>query len=133
MPRLARAFGGAVIALLAATSFADASTPAYVERAGFQTYLQRPSTLPFSVDGDLAGEHLRWRDWGAPESTARGTIYERAGYPSYGSATAPGTIVLSRLQRCNGARYYTRYTIHASGRLPFTPRSGVLYTPCSRG
>lgn len=136
MPKPTRAAIAALAALVAGAAMApvaDARTPTYVERGGFNTYLQHPTTLTFSVDGDLAGLRLRWTHWGASTATARGSVYEREGYPTYGSKTVPGTIVLSALRRCGAASYYTRYTIHAIGPLPFRPPSNRLLTPCDAG
>ena len=136
LPLLCRAPLAPLVALMLVfllASGAGAAVATYVERGGFDTYLQHPRTLSFSVDGDLVGEHLRWRRWGTPRAIARGTIYERVGYPSYTTIHVRGTITLTALRSCHGARYYTRYAIQASGRLLFRPVSSRLLTPCDGG
>ncbi len=112
------------------TAHRRATHRTYVERGGFDIYLRHPATLGFSVDGDAVGEHLRWDGWGQPRSIAHGIIDERD-YPSNRRVRVRGTIVVSRLQSCRGARYYTREAVHATGHLPFRIRSSSLHTPCN--
>jgi hypothetical protein len=136
LPHLRSAILAASVAVMLVFALAGAALAAvatYVERGGFNTSLQHPRTLSFSVDGDLVGEHLRWRHWGGPRATAKGTIYERTGYPSYATVHIPGTITLTALRTCDGAHYYTRYAVHASGKLLFRPVGSRLLTPCNGG
>ena len=106
-------------------------TPTYVERGGANTYLRQPRTLPFSVDGDLVGVHLSWRHWGGSVAIAHGNVYERGGYPSYGTRTVPGTVVLDHVRACDDARYYTRARIYPARPQLFRAPATALTTPCS--
>jgi hypothetical protein len=135
--RLLRSAGIALAAaftlILSVAAIARASTPTYVELGGFETYLQHPSLLSFSVDGDLEGVRLRWSHWGAGFTIAHGSIYEREGYPTYSSTTVSGAIKLDHVRWCAGARYYTRAVFYPHAPLPFRAGPIRLFTPCNGG
>ena len=79
----------AIFALQAPPTRAAGQAQTYVERGGFDTYLQHPKTLPFSVDGDLIGKNLRWTNSGSPRSTARGVITSVRGTRPIARSTSP--------------------------------------------
>lgn len=91
-------------------------------------FAAHPTTLSFSVGGDLVAGGLRWTGWGEASADGTGTFAFR---DSGGAVTrVRGTVSLSGLMRCRGRRYYTRAVVHASGG-PFTPRGPIGFSsPC---
>ncbi len=129
IPRIAiLAIGAAYIVVAPAAALGGT----YVERGGVDVYLQHPSTLVFSVDGDAEAEELHWSGWGAPRAVAQGIIDER-NYPSNSRVRVPGTLTLTDLHSCRGNRYYVHGVVSARGHLPFSPNPLRFYTPCSGG
>jgi hypothetical protein len=45
-----------------------------VQQDGARYWTARPTTISFSVDGDLLGEHLHWSHWGAATTIATAVI-----------------------------------------------------------
>ena len=89
----------------------------------------RPSELAFSVNRDLVATGLRWRDWGKPTATADATfVFDQA--PHTGKSTVPGKLLVSRLERCGQASYYTVTRFEFDEQPPFRPQAPPLRTPC---
>jgi hypothetical protein len=125
------ALTAALALILLVAAIARAAAPPYVERGGVAMYLQHPSLLSFSVDGNLEGLHLRWSHWDAGFTIAHGSIYEREGYPLYSSTTVSGAIKLDHVRWCDDARYYTRAVFYPYAPLPFRAGPIRLPTPCN--
>ena len=89
----------------------------------------RPSELAFSINRDLVASDLRWQGWGQPTASASATfVFDQA--PHTGKSTVPGRLVVSRLERCKGASYYTATRFEFDEQPPFEPRPPPLRTPC---
>jgi hypothetical protein len=89
----------------------------------------RPSELAFSVNRDLVATGLRWENWGEPTATATATfVFDQA--PHTGKSTIQGRLLVSRLERCQGASYYTVTRFEFDEEPPFQPRTPPLRTPC---
>jgi hypothetical protein len=89
----------------------------------------RPSELSFSVNRDLVATDLRWQGWGEPTATADATfVFDQA--PHTGKSTVPGKLLVSRLERCGAASYYTVTRFEFDEQPPFQPQAPPLRTPC---
>ena len=89
----------------------------------------RPSELSFSVNRDLVATGLRWQGWGTPTATADATfVFDQA--PHTGKSTVPGKLLVTRLERCGAASYYTATRFEFDEQPPFRPQAPPLRTPC---
>jgi hypothetical protein len=93
------------------------------------SYLIKPATYRFSVDGDLVARSLDWHGWGEAKATAFGTLVER---PASGLLdTFSGSVTASAPRICRGARYYTEVFAHLPPQADFVPTEPTkLTTPC---
>src|ERR1044072_2703451 len=66
---------------------------------------RHPSTFDFSVNGDLAGEKLRWSGWGPKGATARGLFVESPRPAGSPGVALRGTLRLSAIVTCPDGRY----------------------------
>jgi hypothetical protein len=113
------------------TQTTPAPSPAFVSEnaATAGPYVSSPTTLSFSVNGDLEAEHVTWSDWGQRVAIGSGTFLYRS-YPSNAVAAIPGTVTLSESMTCGGKLYYSAAVVDAPGG-PFTPASPTKFrTPC---
>jgi hypothetical protein len=93
------------------------------------SYLVKPATYSFSVDGDLTGRSLDWHSWGEARATAFGTLVER---PASGLRDSfSGSVTASAPRACKGATYYTEVFPHLPVQADFVPTEPTkLTTPC---
>jgi hypothetical protein len=89
----------------------------------------QPSEFSFAADGDLVGQDLQWSGWGSPTATAMGTLIERK-TPSLQTVPLRGSVTVSGLTDCNGAKYYTRVKATVPASAPFQPTAVTLGSPC---
>ena len=89
----------------------------------------RPSEIAFSVNRDLVASELAWEDWGKPTASATATfVFDQA--PHTSKSSVPGKLVVSGLERCGGAAYYTSTRFEFEEEPPFQPQVPPLSTPC---
>jgi hypothetical protein len=89
-----------------------------------------PESFAFSVNQDLVGSDLQWRDWGEQSAAASGDFLVRA-YPSTQQVDVPGTMLVTRLVQCRGTGYYTHADVSLPADIPFDPPDEYeLQTPC---
>ncbi|HKP89328.1 MAG TPA: hypothetical protein VJT75_05080 [Thermoleophilaceae bacterium] len=89
----------------------------------------RPSEIAFSVNRDLVATELVWKDWGKPTATASATfVFDQA--PHTSKSSVPGRLLVSRLERCGKASYYTATRFEFDEQPPFQPQTPPFETPC---
>ncbi len=88
-----------------------------------------PGTFAFSADGDLVGKDLQWSGWGSDPATATGTFLERK-TGSLKTVPLEGTLTVTGLTDCRGARYYARAHVTVPASAPFQPGAITLGSPC---
>jgi hypothetical protein len=103
--------------------------PTFLPAVAAGSYLVKPPTYSFSVDGDLIGTGLDWHSWGEAKATAFGTLVER---PASGLRdTFSGSVTASAPRTCKGATYYTEVFPHLPVQADLVPTEPTrLTTPC---
>ena len=73
-----------------------------------------PSSLVFSLNGDLEGSELQWQGRGEDQATATGTFTVRQ---SGGQSTIdlPGTLTVNGLVPCGAESYYSQGSVVLEG------------------
>jgi hypothetical protein len=107
---------------------AEADATMIIDPAGERQSM--PEEFAFSVNQDLVGSDLQWRDWGEQSAAASGDFLVRA-YPSTQQVDVPGTMLVTRLVHCRGTGYYTHADVSLPADIPFDPPDEFeLQTPC---
>ncbi len=94
----------------------------------------QPATLQFASDGTLL--HLQWSSWGGSEAVAHGTALLRTCKPDCATSplvSYPGTVKLSGLKTCDGARFYTDSSVVAETKNGPWRLASFMRNPCGTG
>jgi hypothetical protein len=91
--------------------------------------LDQPTSLAFSVYGDVAAKDLKWSTWGKSAAVASGLIVFREGARGT-RVSVRGTVTLNQPAQCGRTLYYTAAVITAPG-APFKPSPSTFLAPCA--
>lgn len=110
----------APLTLLLAAAAGASSRPAYISSCG--RLAQHPKAVVLTcADANYALAGLAWTSWGAPSTTAEGSVIANSCTPNCAAGTFhryPVKVTANRLTRCGSKRIYLRVTLDYSGKRP---------------
>ncbi|MGN6871638.1 MAG: hypothetical protein ACTHMY_24850 [Solirubrobacteraceae bacterium] len=94
----------------------------------------QPATLAFASHGIL--KQLRWSSWGGSVAVAHGTAVLRSCKPDCATGplvSYPGTVKLTGLKACDGARFYVDSSVVADTKTGPWRLASFMRNPCGSG